>query len=104
MSRHGVGSALEAMQDDNARERLAAGDFEPAELGELDEHEQEQVRRAAIGYPEVLPFFTLVEAHGQGALASTLLPAVQMQDDWSSAFNYALGTTGDQLDDQLAPS
>jgi hypothetical protein len=99
MSKQAVGSALEAMQDDEVRDRFAAGDFGGIEW-ELDEYEQGLVQRAAAGYPEVLPFFTLVE-HAQliglqGAnpasvqLPAVQLPAVQLNGDWSVAFNYAL--------------
>lgn len=93
MSRQAVGEALEAMQDDSVRERLAAGEFDASELVRLDDHEQGLVQRAATDYPEVLPFFTLIE-HTQGGLSQAnpgqLLPAVQMGGPWSDAFNYAL--------------
>lgn len=108
MSRHAVGSALEAMQDDKVRERFAAGDFEPGESGQLDEHEQELVQAAANDYPEVLPFFTLIETQTniKSSSEDNLVPAVQLpavqsalvvianqNQGWSAAYSYALGTT-----------
>jgi len=94
MSKQAVGFALEAMQDDGVRTRLAAGEFSESERGELDEHEQGLVQRAASDYPDVMPFFTLIE-HSRYGIASEnpaadQLPAVQMGGGWNEAFSYAL--------------
>jgi len=99
MSKQAVGFALEAMQDDEVRTRLAAGEFSETERGQLDEHEQGLVQRAASDYPEVMPFFTLIEhaTYGQQQSNSPLdqVPAVQMHGGWNEAFSYALPAVQD---------
>jgi hypothetical protein len=102
MSRQDVAAALEAMQDDSKREQLAAGDYSGLDL---TDDEQSLVRRAAASYPEVVPFFTLIELQlntdiassvsggpAAGQPADLLLPAVQsVGDDWHAAYTYAIG-------------
>jgi len=57
MSREDVQGALEAMDDGEVRERLAAGDFSDVAGSALDEHEKELVRGAAADYPDVSGFY-----------------------------------------------
>ncbi|HXW82338.1 MAG TPA: hypothetical protein VEJ84_22765 [Acidimicrobiales bacterium] len=102
MSRRDVAVALDAMQDDTKRGQLADGDFSGLDL---THEEQGLVQQAASDYPEVLPFFTLIElqtnlptidkAETSASDPVTLLPAVQSASDaWNTAYSYAIGGGG----------
>jgi hypothetical protein len=56
MGKDDVRSALEAMDDDEVRSRLAAGDFAAVGGLELSDHERDLVQQAAADYPEVAGF------------------------------------------------
>jgi hypothetical protein len=56
MGKGDVRSALEAMGDDEVRERMAAGDFSDVGGLDLTDHERQLVQDAAADYPEVAGF------------------------------------------------
>jgi hypothetical protein len=56
MGRDDVRRALQAMDDEDVRARLASGDFADVAGFDFTEHERELVQGAAADYPEVAGF------------------------------------------------
>ncbi len=94
MGRGDVRRALQAMDDEGVRQRLAAGDFSAVPGLALDEHEKDLVRGAAAEYPEVAgfsfdTFMKIGDIKGEAGVSNkwSLLESIKLEE----AIKYAGG-------------
>ena len=94
MGRHDVAMALEAMEDDEVRAALVAGDLSALGEGvELTAEERDMVVAAAADHPEVV-------GHGRYGIRAGQGTSIRVGQQGGSAFDvariYAAGTPGVQ--------
>ena len=88
MSRDDVRQALQAMDDEDVRSRLAAGDFSDVGELELADHERMLVQDAAGEYPDVAGF--AFDAFDKFNLGGSFEKGLTL-DKYNAAAQYAQG-------------